>query len=70
MPHNSSSTDQEATSSKSEVTNDSTRTERGSPVPDIPDVSEYKETSADIHNHESNIDQDLLGFGAQFDDKK
>ncbi|OTB13839.1 hypothetical protein K445DRAFT_24334 [Daldinia sp. EC12] len=70
MSHNLSSTDQETTSYKYEVTADSTRTERGSPAPDLPDASDSDDASANTQNDESNVDQDLLGFGAQFDDTK
>ncbi|KAI1469400.1 uncharacterized protein F4812DRAFT_457938 [Daldinia caldariorum] len=70
MPQDLSSIDREIPSHLSEVTNDSTRTERGSPVPDLPDVPEPNDAPADTQGYQSNIDQDLLGFGAQFDDKK
>lgn len=52
------------------MTNDSTRTNRGSPVPDLPDPSESNDAPADTQSDHTNLDQDLLGFGAQFDDKK
>ncbi|KAI1808642.1 hypothetical protein F4811DRAFT_500158 [Daldinia bambusicola] len=70
MPQNLSSADRETPSHTYEVTNDSTRTERGSPVPDLPDISESNDAPTDTQGHQSSIDQDLLGFGAQFDDKK
>ncbi|KAI0121968.1 hypothetical protein F4814DRAFT_445920 [Daldinia grandis] len=71
MSYTSSSGSQETTSyDESGTTNDSTRTNRGSPVPDLPDVSEPNDAPTDTQNDHTNMDQDLLGFGAQFDDKK
>ncbi|KAI1646936.1 hypothetical protein F4815DRAFT_447836 [Daldinia loculata] len=71
MSHTSSSGGQETTShDESGMTNDSTRTNRGSPVPDLPDPSESNDAPADTQSDHTNLDQDLLGFGAQFDDKK
>ncbi|KAI1659366.1 hypothetical protein F4813DRAFT_387478 [Daldinia decipiens] len=71
MSHPSSSGSQETTSyDEPAMTNDSTRTDRGSPVPDLPDVSESNDSPSDTQSDSTNLDQDLLGFGAQFDDKK
>ncbi|KAI8958447.1 hypothetical protein F5Y11DRAFT_351521 [Daldinia sp. FL1419] len=71
MSHTPSSSSKETTSHDESITaNDSSRTERGSPVPDLPDTSESSDTSADAQTDASSISQDLLGFGAQFDDQK
>ncbi|KAI1412723.1 hypothetical protein F5Y13DRAFT_189924 [Hypoxylon sp. FL1857] len=73
MPHDSSTAGQKAKSSrrrsKSDKTNDSTKTHRGSPVPQPPDVSDTSGSSTGTHIDHYNPDQDLLGFGAQFDTK-
>ncbi|KAI1371946.1 hypothetical protein F4677DRAFT_449948 [Hypoxylon crocopeplum] len=73
MPHNSSTSGQKTKSkrrSKSGKDRDSTKTHRGSPVPHPPDESDPSRSSARTHNGHDNIDQDLLGFGAQFDKNK
>ncbi|KAI0848812.1 hypothetical protein F5Y00DRAFT_262283 [Daldinia vernicosa] len=71
MSHTSSSGGEETTPyDESGMTNDSTKTNRDSPVPDLPDTSEPNDAPADTQNDHTNIDQDLLGVGAQFDDKK
>ncbi|KAI2471122.1 hypothetical protein F4781DRAFT_429698 [Annulohypoxylon bovei var. microspora] len=74
MPDNSYPKDQNTKSSRrrnrSSKDNDSTKTHRGSPVPQPPDVSSHTGGSATTHNDKYNLDVDLLGFGAQFDDKK
>ncbi|OTB00809.1 hypothetical protein M426DRAFT_15164 [Hypoxylon sp. CI-4A] len=67
MPGNTSHTGQDTEShDEPSTTNDSTKTERGSPVPDLPDASD---NSNESHGHNYNPDQDLIGFGSQFDTK-
>ncbi|KAI1385356.1 uncharacterized protein F4822DRAFT_432206 [Hypoxylon trugodes] len=68
MPDYSSNPSQTTKSDRSESkkSDDSTKTHRGSPDPD---VSEPKDGSAGPHT-DHDIAQDLLGFGAQFNNKK
>ncbi|KAI1207806.1 uncharacterized protein F4807DRAFT_462250 [Annulohypoxylon truncatum] len=74
MPYDACSSGQKANfcrrHDKSGSDNDSTKTRRGSPVPQPPDVSGHNDSSAGTHKDKDNMDLDLLGFGAQFDDKK
>ncbi|KAI1451333.1 hypothetical protein F4805DRAFT_463894 [Annulohypoxylon moriforme] len=73
MPQNSSSTSKKTKSSKRSYSgedNVSTKTRRGSPAPQLPNTSNRGDNSARTYDDPYNLDQDLLGFGAQFDDKK
>ncbi|KAI0106362.1 hypothetical protein F4776DRAFT_668465 [Hypoxylon sp. NC0597] len=69
MPHDSSTGGKTKSHGKSGKSNDSTKTDRGSPVPQPPDVSNPSGGSAKTHVDDYNPDQDLLGFGSQFDGK-
>ncbi|OTA65968.1 hypothetical protein K449DRAFT_431430 [Hypoxylon sp. EC38] len=66
MPHDSSTGDNTKSGDKSDKSNDSTKTHRGSPVPQPPDVSDPSGGPVS-HVGDYNPDQDLLGFGSQFD---
>ncbi|KAI0382561.1 hypothetical protein F5Y04DRAFT_279849 [Hypomontagnella monticulosa] len=67
MPGNLSSKDQDTTSN----TDDSMKTRRGSPVPQPPDVPDPSgSSSSTTHVDDYNPDQDLIGFGSQFDGSK
>ncbi|KAI1771536.1 hypothetical protein F4818DRAFT_206563 [Hypoxylon cercidicola] len=49
---------------------DSTKTHRGSPVPQSPDISDPNGSSTGAYVGQDGADQYLLGFGAQFDNSK
>ncbi|KAI0836848.1 hypothetical protein F5Y06DRAFT_298081 [Hypoxylon sp. FL0890] len=72
MPNDSSTSSQKNESQrhrKSDKSNDSTKAYRGSPVPQPPDVSDPSGSSTETHIDHYDRDQDLFGFGAQFDGK-
>ncbi|KAI1086097.1 hypothetical protein F5B19DRAFT_498674 [Rostrohypoxylon terebratum] len=74
MPPHSYSTTQEANSSRKRdeaaEDNDSTKTRRGSPTPPPSDDFDQGHSSVKDRKDKTDIDNDLLGFGAQFNDKK
>ncbi|KAI0880458.1 uncharacterized protein GGS22DRAFT_193229 [Annulohypoxylon maeteangense] len=74
MPHEPSTAGHKSKSSRrrnrASKDNDSTKTHRGSPAPQPPDVSDHNDAASRVDSDKYNPDFYLLGFGAQFDDKK
>ncbi|KAI1442339.1 hypothetical protein F5Y02DRAFT_421165 [Annulohypoxylon stygium] len=74
MPHYSYSITQEANSSRKRdeeaKDDDSTKTRRGSPAPPPSNDTDQGHNSAGNRKDKTDTDHDLLGFGAQFNDKK
>ncbi|KAI1099469.1 hypothetical protein F4804DRAFT_337230 [Jackrogersella minutella] len=73
MPHNRLTSDPKKDKSRnrddSSKDNDSTKTRRGSPVPESPDVSNSYGSSKGVRIDNYNSDEDLIGFGSQFGGK-